>query len=82
MQVHQLNATIELVDVSVMHLSAELENFTHASCLTQGGLRGVSLREIKSTSYSESLFFPPSSVLLAPPLVILWCIFSCFTPSK
>lgn len=46
------------LDVSVMHLSAELENFTHASCLTQSGLRGVSLREIKSTSHSESLFFP------------------------
>lgn len=48
------------LDVSVMRLSAELENFTHASCLTQSGLRGVSLREIKSTSHSESLFFSPA----------------------
>lgn len=47
------------LDLSVIRLSAELENFTHASCLTQSGLRGVSLREIKSTSHSESLFFPP-----------------------
>lgn len=78
---HQLNATIGLVDVSVMHLSAELENFTHAGCLTQSGLRGVSLREIKSTSHSESLFFP-SSVLLTPPLVILQCVFSYFTLQK
>lgn len=46
------------LDLSVMRLSAELENFTHASCLTQSGLKGVSLREIKSTSHSESLFFP------------------------
>lgn len=58
-QVNQLNAAIGLVDVSGMHLSAELENFTHVSCLTQSGLRGVSLREIKSTSHSESLFFFP-----------------------
>lgn len=47
------------LDLSVIRLSAELENFTHASCLTQSGLRGVSLREIKSTSHSESLFFSP-----------------------
>lgn len=70
------------LDVSVMRLSAELENFTHASCLTQSGLRGVSLREIKSTSHSESLFFPPSSVLLVPPFVILQCMFSYSTLQK